>query len=173
MLVTKQVRSLLSWSIPQQSLIHPGDRFTPCEFDQAAVKVGFWTNWTACWVNHSTSKRSLHITLFSQLYPISLFWAMALFTCIQNQMENKIASNKTEVFFPVKMYKNRGFISFLKSSYHYITSRSADFLFTFLLLFSFPLNLPAEHWTAWTWIKTIPRQPRSLSWCHVLLITGY
>lgn len=105
MLVTKQVRNLLSWSIPQQSVIHPGDRFTTCEFDQAAVKVGSWTNWTACWVNCSTSKRSLHITLFSLLYPISLFWATALFTCIQNQMGNKIASNKTEVPFPVKMIK--------------------------------------------------------------------
>lgn len=61
--MTEQVRSLVSWPIPQQSVMHPGDRSTTCEFDQAAVKVGFCTNWTACWVNHSTSKRSLHITL--------------------------------------------------------------------------------------------------------------
>lgn len=138
MLVTKQVRNLLSWSIPQQSVIHPGDRFTTCEFDQAAVKVGSWTNWTACWVNCSTSKRSLHITLFSLLYPISLFWATALFTCIQNQMGNKIASNKTEVPFPVKMYKNSCFISSLKSSAHYVTSQSVNF---FLLFYCFFLSL--------------------------------
>lgn len=135
MLVTKQVRSLLSWSIPQQSVIHPGDRFTTCEFDQAAAKVGSGTNWAACWVNCSTSKRGLHIILFSLLYPISLFWAMALFTCIQNQMENKIVSNKTEVSFAVKMYKNICFISFLKSSAHFITSQSANFFLLFYCCF--------------------------------------
>lgn len=173
--MTKQVRSLVSWSIPQQSVTHPGDRFSTCEFDQAAVKVGFWTNWTACWVSHSTSKRSLHITLTHYILCTTQSLCSEPWPYLHVfKTKWKITSpaTKPKCFFPVKIYKNSWFISFLKSSAHYITSQSANFFVLFLLLFSFPLILPAELWTAWTWIKTIPKQPRSLSWCHVSLITS-
>lgn len=61
-------------------------------------------------------------------------------------MENKIASNKTKVSFPIKIYKHIWFISFLKSSAHYITSQSANY---FLLIFFNGCFLPS-HFTSRT-----------------------
>lgn len=167
---------MVSWSIPQQPVIHPGDRFTACEFDQAAVKVGFWTNWTACWVNCSTSKRSLHITLTHYILcstqPLCSEPRPYLHL-FKTKWKIKLPATKLKCFSLLKYIKIAGLFLFWNLLPIILHLKVLISLYFFYFCFLSLLILPAEHWTVWAWIKTIPRQPRSLSWCHVLLITSH